>query len=124
MMQIDALTEEISRLLEAQDIHSLKKLITESEEMQILHVLHQLSLDDQLIVFRLLAKDMALEVFEELDTDQQQNLLNSFTSERINEYMNEIPPDDRVKLLDELPAVVAKGVLSSLDTEERQSTNV
>jgi len=124
IVQADALTEEISRCLESRDMQSLKTFLQQSEEMEILRVFHQLSLEDQVIVFRLLSKDKALSVFEDLDTDQQQNLLSSFSNERIIEYMNELAPDDRVKLLDELPAVVAKRLINSLDPEERKSTNV
>ncbi|MCL2403561.1 MAG: magnesium transporter [Coriobacteriia bacterium] len=124
MMQTDALTEKIVYYLEIRDMPALKTLLQQSEEMEILHVFHQLSLEEQVIVFRLLPKDRALSVFEDLDTDQQQNLLGSFSNERIEEYMNELPPDDRVKLLDEMPAVVAKRLIGSLDPEERASTNI
>jgi len=123
-MQNDALIEEISRYLESRDMQALKSLLQKSEDMEILHVFHKLSLEDQVIAFRLLSKDKALSIFEDLDTDQQQNLLGSFSNERILEYMNELPPDDRVKLLDELPAVVAKRLIGSLDPEERASTNI
>jgi len=121
-MQMNVLTEEISRYLELRDMQALKILLQKSEEMEILHVFHQLSLEDQVIVFRLLSKDKALEVFEDLDTDQQQNLLSSFSNERLVEYLNEIPPDDKVRLLDELPAMVAKRLLAQLDSAERDAT--
>jgi len=124
IVQTDALTEEISRCLESRDMQSLKTFLQQSEEIEILRVFHQLSLEDQVIVFRLLSKDKALSVFEDLDTDQQQNLLSSFSNERTIEYMNELAPDDLVKLLDELPAVVAKRLINSLDPEQRKSTNV
>jgi len=123
-MQNDALIEEISRCLESRDMRDLKSLLQKSEDMEILYIFHQLSLEDQVIVFRLLSKDKALSVFEDLDTDQQQNLLGSFSNERILEYMNELPPDDRVKLLDELPAMVAKRLVGLLDPEERVITNI
>ena len=105
-------------------MNELKILLSDAENMEVLHALHELSPEEQVIVFRLLAKDNALVIFDWLDTDQQQNLLRSFTDERAIEFINEIAPDDRVRLLDELPALVAKKLLNSLTWEERTYTNV
>ena len=118
------LKEKILTCLEAKDMNALKLALEDAENMEILHALHELSSEDQVIVFRLLAKDNALIIFDWLDTDQQQNLLQSFTDERVIEFVNELAPDDRVRLMDELPALVAKKLLNSLTWEEREKTNV
>ena len=118
------LNEKILTCLEAKDMNELKILLEDAENMEVLHALHELSSEDQVIVFRLLAKDNALIIFDWLGTDQQQNLLRSFTDERTIEFINEIAPDDRVRLMDELPALVAKKLLNSLTWEERAKTNV
>ena len=110
--------------IENKDMESLKTLLAHAEEMQVLYTLNDLSAEEQVIVFRLLAKDHALRIFEELDTDLQHNLLRSFTDEGAIEFVNGLAPDDRVKLLDELPANVAKKLLESLSPEERASTNL
>ena len=106
------------------DMENLKTMLASAEEMEILYAFHNLTSEDQVIVFRLLSKDHALRVFEELDTDMQQNLLRSFTDDGAIEFVNELAPDDRVKLLDELPASVAKKLINALSPEERESTNV
>ena len=109
--------------IEAKDMESLKNLLATAEDLEILHAFYDLTPEEQVIVFRLLAKDHALRIFEELDTDEQHNLLGSFKGERTTEFMNELAPDDRVKLLDELPASVAKKLISALSPEERKVTN-
>ncbi|MCL2438601.1 MAG: magnesium transporter [Coriobacteriia bacterium] len=123
-MHFDVLANEIVGCIGLRDMQALKNLLQKSDEMEILQAFHHLSPEDQVVVFRLLSKDVALSVFEGLDTDQQQNLLGTFSDERTIKYMNELPPDDRVRLLDELPAMVAKRLISSLDPEERESTNI
>ncbi|MCL2200284.1 MAG: magnesium transporter, partial [Defluviitaleaceae bacterium] len=105
------------------DMEALKILLTTAEEVEILHAFHGLTSEEQLIVFRLLAKDHALRIFEELDTDEQHNLLRSFTDESATEFVNELAPDDRVRLLDELPASVAKKLIAAISAEERKITN-
>ena len=116
--------ENILTHIKAKDMDSLKVLLAQAEELEILDAYYDLTSEEQLIVFRLLSKDQALHIFEELDTEEQQNLLRSFTDERAIEFVNEMAPDDRVKLFDELPAGVAKKLLNSLSPQEREITNV
>jgi len=123
MEESKMLQEKITTSLKLKDMDTLKLLINSAEELEVLQVLHDLSPEEQVIVFRLLKKDVALSIFEELDTDQQQNLLRSFTDERTIEFVNELAPDDRVRLLEELPATVAKKLINALTSEERKYTN-
>ena len=109
--------------LESRDIDGLKKMLSATEDIELLFAFNDLSDEEQVIVFRLLAKDSALALFEQLDTEHQENLLSSFTNEAAIEFVNEMAPDDRVKLLDELPATVAKKLLSSISPQERDMTN-
>ena len=115
--------EMILKYIQNKDMDSLKSKLSEAEEMEILYAFHHLSSEEQVIVFRLLSKDHALRLFEEMDTDMQQNLLGSFADDRVIEFVNELAPDDRVRLLDELPASVAKKLIGSLSPEERKITN-
>ena len=118
------LKDNILSCLKEKDMDSLKILLASAEEAEILNLFHELSANEQVIVFRLLAKDVALSVFEELDTDDQYNLLRSFTDAQAIEMVNELAPDDRVRLLDELPASVAKKLLAAISPEEREMTNL
>ncbi|ABR49384.1 magnesium transporter [Alkaliphilus metalliredigens QYMF] len=108
--------------LENREMESLKKLLSDAEVIEILNVIRELSSEEQAIVYRLLSKDKALEIFEQLDTHLQQKLLASFTEERVIEIISELAPDDRVRLLDELPAKVTKKLVDSLSPEERKET--
>jgi len=118
------LDEKIVHSLKEKNMEVLKSLLVGSGEAEVLNAFHNLSANEQVIVFRLLPKDSALAFFEQLDTDEQQNLLRSFTDEQAIEYINEMPPDDRVRLLDELPATVAKKMLAALSPKEREMTNL
>jgi magnesium transporter len=119
-----AVNEAIINLINEKDMDSLKAMLASAEEKEILQAFFDLSPEEQAIVFRLLSKDDALSLFENLDTDFQRNLLLSFTNERTIELINELSPDDRVRLLEELPASVAKKLIDALSPEERSSTNL
>ena len=116
--------EKILEYINNKDMENLKKLLADAEDMEILQLFYDLSSEEQVIVFRLLVKDSALHLFEQLDTEFQHNLLRSFTAEKTIEYVNELAPDDRVRLLDEMPANVAQKLISLLSPEEREATNI
>jgi len=116
--------EKILHHMQSKDLDGLKKLLANAEEMELLFAFNDLADEEQVIMFRLLHKDAALALFEQLDTDIQENLLSSFTHERTIELVNEMAPDDRVRLLEELPATVARKLLGSLSAEERKVTNI
>jgi len=118
------LKETILSCLKDKDMGTLKVLLASAESMEIHHAFNGLSPGEQVIAFRLLSKNDALALFELLDTGAQQNLLRSFTDERAREFVNKLAPDDRVKLLDELPALVAKELIHSLSPQEREVTNI
>jgi magnesium transporter len=115
--------ERILGYIKARDMEGLKALLFGAEDMEILFAFNDLTDEEQVIVFRLLSKDAALGLFEQLDTNHQQTLLRSFTDEKTVEFINEMAPDDRVRLLDELPAGVAKKMINQLSPGERAVTN-
>jgi len=102
----------------------LKKVLNEADELEIINMMDELSNDELVLVYRLLSKDMALEVFEKLDLNDQQKLINSLTEEKAIEIFKELAPDDRVRLLDELPAIVTKQILAALSARDRADINL
>jgi magnesium transporter len=77
---------------------------------------------DSVVTFRLLDKDRALEVFEELDPVDQQQILEGLRDAAFRDLVEHMDPDDRARMLKEAPAKVAKRVLAGLSAHERQMT--
>jgi magnesium transporter len=76
------------------------------------------------LVFRLLDRDRALEVFEELDPVDQQQVIDGLHEPHVTALLEALDPDDRVRLLDELPAKVASRLVAALSQRERELTTV
>jgi len=74
------------------------------------------------LVWRMLPRDEALEVFEELDSVQQQELLSGMRDSAFREVVEEMDPDDRARLLGEAPAGFVRRVLAGLSHKERAMT--
>ncbi len=78
-----------------------------------------LAVEDQVIVFRILPRKTAATVFAHLNLDAQEKLLKAMAQEDVATLLNDMAPDDRTHLLEELPASVTKQMLALLTAEER-----
>ncbi len=74
------------------------------------------------LVWRLLNRDRALEVFEELDAREQQELLNGMRDQAFRDILESMDPDDRARMLGEAPAIFVQRVLQGLSAKERAMT--
>jgi len=121
---LEAIKDTIFEYIKEKDIVRLRTLLHELDGVEALFVMNSLSRKQKALVFRLLDKECALFVFEQLEIALQKELLESFTDEYTREVIEDLDPDDRAGLFDEMPAGVAKKLLSMLSNEERQITNM
>jgi magnesium transporter len=109
-------------LVATRDVNALTEWLAEADPLEIAEELGRLPVADRAIPFRLLSKDRALEVFEALDPLHQQELLEGLRDATVRELVEDMDPDDRARLVDEMPAKVAKQVLAGLSQRERALT--
>ena len=110
--------------IKARELDTLKELLAQTSAYDLLSLVEFLKFDHQAIVFRLLPKDQALYFFERLDTHFQEDLIRGFTEDAAVEMFEGLDPDERVRLLDELPANFATRLVASLSTTEREKTSL
>ena len=113
-------TENIDLLIEERRFFELKGLLSELEPTDVEQLLDEIDPRLWIIVFRLLPKDLAADVFTELEPGEQAELLEVFREYRVRDIIRELDPDDRTDLFDELPAGVAKRLMQYLSPEERR----
>ena len=82
-------------------------------------LLTELSLEDQVVVFRVLPRKDAAAVFEYLSHEAQETLLKAMAQEDVAALLNNMAPDDRTMFLEELPAAATRQLLTLLTPEER-----
>lgn len=122
-LDLNELMDLIQGHLEASDFPSLASIARRLKAGELVTLLERLNDRDRAIVYRVLPKSDALEVFESLDPALQGELLNELNSEEVASIFAKLDPDDRVGLLDELPAGVAKRLLTGLSARERGLTS-
>ena len=75
------------------------------------------------ILFRLLPKDLAVEVFSYMSPEDQVNIVNAITDKEISFIVQELDFDDKIDILEELPATVVSKILAKTPKEERSMIN-
>jgi len=117
------MTEQIMELLEAQRYRKIKELLSEKEPADIAYLFDDLPEKSMPLLYRLLPKELAAEVFVELDTDTQEMLLKGFSDSELKEVLDELYLDDAVDIIEEMPANVVKRIIRHTEPDMRQHIN-
>jgi magnesium transporter len=117
-------TLSLQDLTTARELDAIDRWLDDHGALDVADELARLEPTDRAVVFRLLAKDRALAVFEALDPVHQQELLDALADGSVNELFLGLDADDRARLLDEMPAKVAKRLLAGLPEDARTNTNI
>jgi len=75
------------------------------------------------LLYRLLPKELAAETFVEMEPDEQELLIRSFSDNELKDVLDELYVDDAADLVEEMPASVVKRILRHADPEMRKSIN-
>jgi magnesium transporter len=117
------LTQDIRDLLtDTTDLNQLKWDLNRLQPVDVGEYITQLPEKKRAIAFRLLNKAQAIDVFEYLPTEVQEELINSLHDVQVVQLVEAMSPDERAELFDELPAGVIKRLLQQLSPEQRQAT--
>lgn len=115
--------EKIEELLSRKRYAELRDLLLPMEAADIAALCADLDETRLPLMFRLLPKEQAAEVFVELDSDEQELLIRSFSNTELKEVLDELYLDDTVDIVEEMPANVVKRILKHSDPEIRKSIN-
>jgi len=116
-------SEETKKCVEEKKFFELKNFLADVLSPDIVEIIHSLETSEQVIVFRLLSKEIAAEVFSLLELEDQEALLGHFRMEKVKDIIEEMDPDDRAELFEELPDEMVKRLFRLLSPEERSIVN-
>jgi magnesium transporter len=114
------LAPEIRSLIDARNFGALRELFTDWPKADVAEVILDLPEDEQVIIFRVLPAALAADVFEYIGIEEQQTLLRAMAHEQVGAILNEMSPDDRTALLEELPSAAARQLIRLLTPDERR----
>ncbi len=110
---------DIEAVIEAREFNRLRDETKNWSAGDLADLMEPLSAEKEAIVFRLLPREQAAEVFSYLSIERQEELLKAMAREEVASILNAMDPDDRTSLLEELPANVIQHMLNLLSPEER-----
>ena len=116
-------TDELMELLNRRDMKQLQRRMEEMNEFDVAEFLSELDSSRMPMVFRLLSKETAAEVFTNFDAPEQEEIINSITDSELAGIMDEMYVDDAVDMMEELPANVVKRAMRTATPATRNLIN-
>ena len=119
----------VLELLKSRNYKAIREIFMDMNEADVAALLQQFYDDHEVekyelpLLFRLLNKDVAADVFAYMDSDTQMMLINAFTDKELQEIVDDLYLDDTVDIIEEMPANVVARIIKSADTETRKQIN-
>ena len=120
---VDKRNDELMELLEGRSMKKLSERLNEMPEFDVAEFLSSLEDNRMPMLFRLLSKERAAEVFANLEAPDQERIINSITDSELAGIVEELYVDDAVDMMEELPANVVKRVMRTATAETRNLIN-
>ena len=121
--ELDEYLEKIEELIKNKQYARLRDLFLPMEPADIALLLEEAGGEQMPLLYRLLPKELAAEVFVELESDSQEMLINGFSNTELKEVLDELYLDDAVDIVEEMPASVVIRILDKATPEMRKSIN-
>jgi magnesium transporter len=115
-----SLVEKIEQLIKEKRYSEIKNVFPPHPEDIANLIVNLPSPSQKLFVFRMVPYNKAIDVFEYLPTEEEEQILGSLNSQEIKDILNEMSPDDRTELFEEMPAELIKKFINLLSPEERK----
>ena len=125
--QFDEDVQKVLDLLQEKSYFKARYEILKHNEVDISEileeVLEELGLEKTIIIFRMLPKDVSVEVFSYMPSDDQVAIVQGITDREISYIIEELDFDDKIDVLEELPANIVDKILEKTPKEERRLIN-
>lgn len=119
----DETLEKLKELVKEKQYNELKREFTDLYPTDIAFLLDDMPEEYRPVCFRLLPKDIAADVFVELESDSQEMLIKSFSNTELESILDELYLDDTVDIIEEMPSNVVKRILKYSDPDTRKEIN-
>jgi magnesium transporter len=114
------LVKKVENLIKERKYADLKNTLPPGAEDIAELINHLSNSSHKLFVFRLVSYDKAVDVFEHLPIEEEEEMLKSLSSQEIRDILNEMSSVDRTELFEEMPAELVKKFINLLSPQERK----
>lgn len=117
------MNNELKLLLKNNKIQEIKLYFEDKNPVDIVKIIDGLQGEELIIIFRLLHKDVSVEVFSYLDNKMQEEIIKSITDSEVKHIVDKLFLDDTVDFIEEMPASIVKKVLKNTSPQKRELIN-
>ena len=119
----EARNDALLQLVNERQFRTLRQELSEMNEVDVAAFIEELDPEKTVVVFRMLPKELASDVFACLELDKQQHIVSSITDKELTNIIEDLSVDDAVDMVEELPANIVKRVLQNATPETRSQIN-
>jgi len=112
--------EQLKSLIRERELHGIRDHVLARPAIETAELFEQLTDEERVLIFRILPRKLAAEIFALLDVDLQKSLLSALGDRQVATLLNEMAADDRTALFEEFPAEAARKLVTLLSKEERE----
>ena len=120
---VEKQTDQLTELLDRRDMKELQRRMEELNEFDVAEFLSEIDDNRMPMVFRLLSKETAADVFANFDPPEQERIINAITDSELAGIIDELYVDDAVDVVEELPANVVRRVMRAATPQTRNLIN-
>ena len=122
--EMEIIYSKLNKFFRERKFADLRILLLDMEPFDIASFIEdELDEKEQIMFFRLLPKELASDVFVEIDSDTQEDLIKHFTDKELKAVIDDMFLDDTVDIIEEMPANVVKRILKNTAAEDRKQIN-
>ncbi|MDD3743006.1 MAG: magnesium transporter, partial [Lentimicrobiaceae bacterium] len=112
---------DFEEIIDQRQWHKLRHMLSGMEPLDIAEIIEDLSASDDIILFRLLAREKAKDTFQHLTHEKQEQIIEGLATneKRISALLNDMNPDDRTAFFEDLPKKITRRLLQLLSPGER-----
>lgn len=115
--------EALNKLVSSGDILGARERVMNMNPVDIAELYEELKPENFVILFRVLPKDTASDVFAYLDSDDRETMVKMISDLELVDIINRLEIDDLVDIVDEMPANVVKKILKNTSQDTRKEIN-
>ena len=129
MQEFEEIMKKILEHLRSKQYQPLRELLGEMNPADIAEIMEALLDDGEIrdfeltLLYRLLPKDLAADVFVELNSDMQETLISALSDKELRAVLDDMYLDDTVDIIEEMPANVVSRILKNVDSATRKNIN-
>lgn len=122
-IELEELVQKVPEFISKRKYSELRNILTEMNPADIGDLMEELPRENLPLVYRILPKELATDVFVYIDSDTQELLISTFSDSELKEVIDDLYIDDTVDMIEEMPASVVKRILKHANPDMRIEIN-